>query len=189
MRFKSTAGIALLLLGANLLAACTGPGLTRTVRGGGSQPAEFARNYLQYAGREGPVLMTVQGEAFGQPGAMLAPRLAEATSGAVFGLPVTFTTNREAVREPNWRIVFLIDNAPGASDQAVCAGEAPQSPVPETDNILAVFCFRERPYASVSGYSRSFGGPDDPALRDLARQIVRDMFPNAQEEQMREYDD
>lgn len=189
MRITSKAGLALLLAGSTILAGCTGPGATRIMRGGGSYPAEFARDYLQYAGREGPVLLQVQGDAFAKPPAETAPRLAEMTTGAVFGLPIAFTANREVVREPNWRVIFVFDNAAGASDDALCEGLAPQEMSDQTDNVIAAFCFRDRSYGYVRGYARSFGGLDDPALRDYARQIVREMFPPDREEELRSFDD
>ena len=173
------------LLAAFILAACTGPGSYRTVRGGMSDPGNFVRDYLQYAGREGPVLVEVPAGAMGLTGRQLAPRVADMISGSVFGMTTQFTADRTAVREPNWRIIFLFNNALNIRGDEVCAGEVRQNTGKPSMNTLAVFCHRDRLYASVSGYAESFGGVDDPAFRAYARQLVDELFPRNSDEMLR----
>lgn len=170
--------LGLVLIATLTLAACSGPGSYRTVRGGAADPGQFARNYLQYAGRDAPVLVEVQGGALGLTAEALAPAIARHATGAVFGLPTRFTTDRTQVTEPNWRVVFLFDPAPRMREDDLCAGAGRQSGSGSL-NVVAAFCHRDRPYASVSGYAESFGGVDDPAFRAYVRQIVGDMFPVA----------
>jgi len=168
--------LGLLLIAALALAACTGPGSYRTVRGGAADPGQFARNYLQYAGRDAPVLVEARGDALGLSAEALAPVLASHGTGAVFGLPTRFTADATQVTEPNWRLVFLFDPAPRMREDDLCDGTARQSGSGSLD-VVAAFCHRDRPYASVSGYAQTFGGVDDPAFRAYVRQIVGDMFP------------
>lgn len=173
------------LLATLVLAACTGPGSFRTVRGGISYPGPFTRDFLQYAGREGPVLVEVPAGAMGLTGQQLAPRIADIISGSVFGMTTQFTADRTAVREPDWRIIFLFNNALTLRGDEVCAGETRQNTQKPSMNTLAVFCHRDRLYASVSGYAESFGGVDDPAFRAYARQLIDDLFPRHSDEMFR----
>lgn len=173
------------LLAVIVLAACTGPGSYRTVRGGISDPGPFVRDYLQYAGREGPVLVEVPAGAMGLTGAQLAPFVAETISGSVFGMATRFTADKTRVREPNWRIIFLFNNALNIRGDEVCDGEARQRAGKPGMDAVAVFCHRDRLYASVSGYAESFGGVNDPAFRAYVRQIVDDMFPRNPDEMFR----
>jgi hypothetical protein len=173
------------LLAAFVLAACTGPGSVRTVRGGMSDPGPFVRDHLQYAGREGPVLVEVPVGAMGLTGQQLAPRVADIISGTVFGMTTQFTVDRAAVQEPNWRIIFLFNNALNLRADEVCAGETRQNTERPSMNTLAVFCHRDRMYASVSGYAQNFGGVDDPAFRAYARQLVDELFPRNSDEMLR----
>ena len=173
------------LLAAFVLAACTGPGNYRTVRGGMSDPGSFVRDYLQYAGREGPVLVEVPAGAMGLTGQQLAPRVADMISGSVFGMTTQFTADRAKVQEPNWRIIFMFNNALNIRGDEVCAGEVRQRASKPVMDTVAVFCHRDRLYASVSGYAESFGGVNDPAFRAYVRQIVDDMFPASEEEMLR----
>ncbi|SDG31755.1 MULTISPECIES: hypothetical protein [Thalassobaculum] len=144
--------------------------------------SEGRRAFLRYAGGESPVYL----RAANPPGALgnhdaVASVMAEAASGAVFGMPTTFTSDVGAATHPNFRIIALFDPVESLSTAEVCESEARSSDVPaarytDRTNLFLAFCTRGEAIGGTKVSGPKIESLDDPTLRDMTRSGIREMF-------------
>ncbi len=144
--------------------------------------SEGRREFIRYAGGESPVYLT----ALNAPAELgdwgvVSDRLADAATGAVFGLDTRFTGDIEQATRANFRIVALFDPLVSLSAKGLCQAESRQAPqtsarhVDKTTLFLA-FCTRGEDLAGTIVTGPKITELGDPELREMVRAGIREMF-------------
>jgi len=162
------------------LGACAG---TPTVA-----PASVTGTYnprvLEYVAGKGGMLTEVVGNPFATPKAEVDGVVLETMARSHFGARFPFFTKAPEDFTSPYRVVVVLDSAPGTSAYNLCGGEAttrPRKPS-ESNRVAAAFCARERVITATSGTVAGPTGPRDPAFVGLIAQISQALFPpNSQE--------
>lgn len=144
--------------------------------------SEGRRSYLRYAGSEGPVYLRAANPpaSLGDHDAVAAV-MADAASGAVFAMPTTFTSDREAAPQPHFRIVALFDAEESLSTAGLCESEATGTDLTaaryaDRTNLFLAFCTRGEALAGTKVSGPKITSVSDPALRQMVRSGIREMF-------------
>jgi len=141
--------------------------------------AQGRRAFLLYAGEKGPVWLQAGNAGIAAPGAASAA-VAEAASGAVFGMNTTFTADRTAAAHPNYRVLVLFDPAVATSTDDVCRSfpsDVPAVRFTDRTNLFLAFCARQESIAGAIVRGPKLTRLDDPKLREMVRAGIREMFP------------
>ena len=174
-RLSRTAATA--VLGA-ALTACAAGGIIIQPPNIGSYDPEM----LGYAASRGALLTQVVGNPFGLPQQEVEAAVVDSMAGVQIGPRVKFSTRVSAAQASPYRVVVLLNPAPGAQVAQLC-GAATQ---PTTQSIgavsdklraMAAFCSDDTVVTSVAGSAAGVRGPKDPAFRGLIRGMVRELFP------------
>ena len=170
-------GMALLGIAALALAGCVTAQNT-------IQPtdSEGRRAFLRYAGADSPVYLRAANppSELGNHDAV-GTAMADAASGAVFGMPTTFTSDVSAANHPNFRIIALFDPVESLSTADVCESETRSSDVPaarysDRTNLFLAFCTRGEAIGGTKVSGPKISSLNDPTLRDMTRAGIREMF-------------
>lgn len=144
--------------------------------------SEGRRSYLRYAGAEGPVYLRAANPPteIGDHAAVSAV-MAEAASGAVFAMPTTFTSEIGAAPRPHFRIVALFDAEESLSTADLCESEAKGTDLTaaryaDRTNLFLAFCTRGEALAGTRVSGPKITSVSDPALRQMVRSGIREMF-------------
>ena len=144
--------------------------------------SEGRRSYLRYAGSEGPVYLRAANPpaSLGDHDAVAAV-MADAASGAVFAMPTTFTSDREAAPQPQFRIIALFDAEESLSTADLCESEAKGTDLTaaryaDRTNLFLAFCTRGEALACTKVSGPKITSVSDPALRQMVRSGIREMF-------------
>ena len=144
--------------------------------------SEGRRAFLTYAGGETPVyLVAANPPADLGTHAAVASRLADAASGAVFGMDTEFTSDIDMASRSNFRIVALFDPTVALSTTEVCRSEARQSPLvaarhADKTTLFLAFCTRGEDIAGTIVTGPKVVELSDPALTKMVRTGIREMF-------------
>lgn len=141
--------------------------------------SEGRRAFLIYAGGKGPVWLQAGNAGVAAPGAA-STAVAEAASGAVFGLDTTFTADRDAAAHPKYRILVLFDPTVSTSTDDVCRsfpGDVPAVRFEDRTSLFMAFCAGPESIAGAIVRGPKLASLEDPVLREMVRSGVREMFP------------
>ncbi|MFQ5776108.1 MAG: hypothetical protein ACE5GS_16425 [Kiloniellaceae bacterium] len=174
------AQITLTVLGASLLAACAGAPVV--------QPADITGTYsprvLEYIAGRGGMLTEVVGNPFRVPKEEVDAVVIETMARSHFGAKFPFFTEAPEDFASPYRVVVVLDPAPGTSAYTLCAGGAetrPRKPA-EPNRVAAAFCAREIVITATSGSIAGPTGPRDPGFVRLIAQISLALFPPIDQE-------
>lgn len=144
--------------------------------------SEGRRAFLRYAGGDSPVYLRAANppSELGNHDAV-ASVMADAASGAVFAMPTTFTSEIGAANHPNFHIVALFDPEESLSTADLCESDARSSDVPaarytDRTNLFLAFCTRGEAIGGTKVSGPKITSLDDPALRNMTRSGIREMF-------------
>lgn len=144
--------------------------------------SEGRRAFLRYAGGSSPVYLLAANPPADLGGHdAVASAVADAASGAVFAMDTRFTADIAKADHPNFRIVALFDPTDALSTDEVCKSEAAAADVPaaryaDRTNLFLAFCTRGEAIAGTKVSGPKLASLDDPALAEMARSGVREMF-------------
>jgi hypothetical protein len=177
-----------------VLISCAAGGKVRTVGYRYPYDPSTARNFAQWAGSGGPILVELRNNPFPNPPEQVAPIIAEAASNAAVLPGDRFTANPNEAWHPDWRVVFAF-NVPQALQLApICD---PRLPLPATQSggdwyAAVVFCNEWRPITAAGAWSVPIPDPNSKDFRDFVGQAIYAMLPregfgadNADEMRMR----
>ncbi len=138
---------------------------------------------LGYAASRGALLTQVVGNPFGLPQQEVEAAVVSSMVGARFGPRVRFSTRVSAAQASPYRVVVLLNPAPGAQVGRLC-GDSTQPTAQSTGAVsdklraMAAFCSDDTVVTSVTGSVFGVRGPKDPAFRGLIRGMVGELFPS-----------
>lgn len=163
------------ILAAALLSGCAGSGIgaQRIVEG---LDAEGRRETLAAAG--GTVYLTAAHPPAGSAGEASA-RMADAATGAVFGMPTAFTADPARAGRTALRIVGLFDAPVTTRPERLCAADWTDTTVARDGGrtrLFLVFCSGERPLAGARVVGPAIADLADPMLVALTRVGIQEMF-------------
>ena len=109
----------------------------------GLQDSDGRRDFLRYAGAEGPVYLTVIGAP--EPFAGVAGRLARAATGAVIAMPTVFTANPDLAPQSHFYIAVAFDPQVTLSPAQLCRAQTENAPLVTSfseaeTRLLLAFC-------------------------------------------------
>jgi hypothetical protein len=158
-----------------LISACEdGPA---TVAGTWRSPATWST--MVYASSAGPLLVEIHGDPFRLPPAEFRAQVAAAMTNQVMGRPMALTADAQAAPHPQFRVVLAFNPPDNADASQLCEGRvATATEGREKITVLAAFCDRDRPLASVRGWVAKVDGPTDKRFRRLLGQLMRELFGN-----------
>ncbi|WGF87319.1 hypothetical protein [Marinivivus vitaminiproducens] len=165
-----------LLGGLALLSACAS---SAEVARPPQDQARVARVRLEDAASQGPVLLEVHGNAFGQSETARNAGLVENLSKGVRYYSVAFTTDPAQVADKRLRTVAVLNPLVALGSQEVCNGNAvgDRAIAPGRVDLLLVSCDETRPLASARG-STEATGPDDDRYARLIWQTADALYPD-----------
>lgn len=164
------------------LTACAAGGIIVQPPNIGSYDPEM----LGYAASRGALLTQVVGNPFGLPRQEVEAAVVDSMAGARAGSRVRFSTRVSAAQASPYRVVVLLDPAPGAQAARLCGDSAQPTAQPTTQptgavsdklRVMAAFCSNDVVVTSVTGSAAGVRGPKDPAFRGLIRGMVGELFP------------
>ncbi len=156
------------------LTACTAGGIIVQPPTIGSYDPEM----LGYAASRGALLTQVVGNPFGLPQQEVEAAVVDSMVGIRFGPRVKFSTRVSAAQASPYRVVVLLNPAPGAQVGRLCSDfTQPTAAVSDKLRAMAAFCSDDTVVTSVTGLVFGVRGPKDPAFRGLIRGMVGELFP------------
>lgn len=182
---KRSRNIALAAGLAALLAGCAqSASVPHTYVDGAYRPS-----YLGYAASRGGMMTEVVGNPFAAPKPALDAAVTETLQASHFGPELPFFTEPPEGYSSYYRVVVLLNPAPGAAPSRLCEQPAqPQSPAGGRVGVLAAFCNGPYRITSAGGSIAAAQGPDDPAFRGLLRQVAVLLFPPRPDDQRNDRD-
>ena len=162
------------LLGvAGLLAGC-GDGPASSVS---YKHSDQVWEFFVFAVKDGPMLVEIDGNPFAGPKEAL-DEVVTAAMRATFTEPfVSFTTDRAAAVQPDYRVLWTLNPAAGYDINAVCTAHPAVDPAPRDRLEMRVaFCQGGRLLAAVHGWMPAReAGPDNARWRSLISQMSRQL--------------
>ncbi len=160
------------------LTACTAGGIVVQPANIGSYDPEM----LGYAASRGALLTQVVGNPFDLPQREVDAAVVDSMAGVQVGPRVRFSTTVSAAQVSPYRVVVLLDPAPGAQVARLCGASAqpsaqPSGAVSDKLRAMAAFCSGDTVVTSTAGLVFGVHGPKDPAFRGLMRGMIRELFP------------
>lgn len=144
--------------------------------------SEGRRAFLRYAGAYSPVYLRVANppKELGDH-ATVGAAMADAASGAVFGMDTRFTADKGAADQPHFRIVALFDPVISMSTAEICRSEATGADLPaarfaDRTKLFLAFCTRGEALAGTRVSGPKLTSVSDPNLRKMARAGISEMF-------------
>ncbi len=156
------------------LGACAGGAVGPVQVGGGYDP--FTLNYIA---TKSSLYTQIVGNPFKVPKGRLDSAVTGTMFGAHFGQPVRFSTTHDPNNTSPYRVVVVFNPSRTANPNKLC--QDAQQPSRETTGEMRVtmaFCSASEYETSVSGRLQGVTDPNDPAFRDLIRQMTVQLFPN-----------
>lgn len=145
---------------------------------GPSYTGTYDPGELRYVASKGALHTDVVGNPFGAASSAVGRAVTAAMDGANSGPPVRFTTERDPRNPSPYRVVMVLNPAPGVAEGSVCtAADAQDGETAGTLRVIAAFCSGSDRETSVSGHLDGVAGPDDPAFAGLIRQMTAQLFP------------
>ncbi len=133
---------------------------------------------LSYAAGQGALYTQIFGNPFDVPKQQLEQTITDTMYGSHFGPRVPFVTQRPADYKSPYRIVLLFNPAGNLNARNACREEAVSvAAEPGVVRIFGALCSNEDRETSVVGEMAGVTGPDDPAFRQLIRQITTLLLP------------
>ena len=133
---------------------------------------------LSYAAGQGALYTQIFGNPFDVPKQQLEQKITDTMYGSHFGPRVPFVTQRPTDYKSPYRVVILFNPASNLNAAKICRQEAvPSAAQPGVVRILGALCSNEDRETSVVGEIAGVTGPDDPAFRQLIRQITTLLLP------------
>ena len=157
----------LLCLGA---VACSGP---TTIGPPYRSPATGST--LVYTAAQGPVLLEVFGDPFGDGLTSLVATVATEMSGQQPSYPITFTPARAEAFHPDVRVVVGF----GVIGGELCGTHPANLAAPDHQrrvSVTAAFCAKEQELSSVNGWVEDVDGAKDRRFAFLMADLVRQLF-------------
>lgn len=159
---------------AAVVAACAA-GTVGPANVGGSYDPQM----LGYIAAKGALHTRVLGNPFEAPQDRLDAAVTGAMTGAHFGPPIRFSAKPDPDNSSPYRVVVMFNPGPGVTAGKLCAG--PEQPAAGGRGgplrVLMAFCSAGAHESSVSARLERAGGPEDPALRALIRQMTGRLLP------------
>lgn len=164
------------------LTACAAGGIVLQPPDIGSYDPEM----LGYAASRGALLTQVAGNPFGLPQQEVDAAVVDSMAGSRVGARVKFSTRVSEKQASPYRVVILLNPAPGTQAARLCgdftqliAQPTARSPGVASDKLraMAAFCSNDVVVTSVAGSVAGAPGPKDPAFRGLIRGMVGELFP------------
>ena len=160
-------------LAAAAVSACAGGTVTYGVYHGNFDPS-----MLNYAAGKGGIYTELVGNPFDAPGTEVAEVVTSTMFSSHFGAQVDFLTERPADSTSPYMVKMLFNPAPGVSAANLCEdSNQPSQAVPGKLRVMAAFCASGYRETSVVGAIHGTTSPDDPAFRQLIRQLTVQLFP------------
>lgn len=135
---------------------------------------------LAFAGKQGPILLQITGEPFGEGKAETAVVSAGVLSPIFPEVPKGFTVDPHKAGAPQYRFRLAFDPIASTTAKRVCSADG-SNPLsydrrPSRQTLFMVFCRQDVPIAAVKALSNRMSTLQDPKYRDLLRQSARQMF-------------
>jgi hypothetical protein len=163
------------LLAAGLaLSACDEPATNQTY-----MHPSGTLDFLIEAVKEGPLLLKVQGSAFGMDQEAFEAEVASLIAGSIERRLITVTTDPAKAPQPSLYVVMTFNGGESLNGQAQCRGETQGGTPRGVDarlDITASFCGKTARYATVTGWVEKVKNRDDEKYAKLVGQIARDLF-------------
>lgn len=180
MSFRPTSrrctALAGLSLGALLLAGCAAPPQVVTDADGNNLNA---RRALEARRAEGPVIVKINGQPFGQSEAERDALVTQAMADGVRGLSVHFTTDPSAAASPEPHLVTVLNPLGSPPPEQVCARpeSIPTTPAEERLGVVAAFCAGDQPLGTARAED-AVDGPGDRRFKRLLWRTAAALFPD-----------
>lgn len=168
----------LLSVGAAALAALgSGCGDGPATNAGWRSPAAWST--MIYASAQGPLLLVVHGDPFGQDALGFRNRVAAAMTNQLIGRPLAFTIDPQAAPQARYRVVLAFNPPDDTNPRSLCDGSVATAAAPRDRlTVHGAFCDGPDLLASVTGWVTGVKGDDERRFTQLLGQTVRDLFGN-----------
>ena len=137
---------------------------------------------LNYAAKRGGMVTEIVGNPFGGARDAFEESVTRSFEDHHFGPELDFiaTPSAEATGKEReaLRVVVLFNPAPNANSAKLCSNpDRPQAPATDRVSVLAAFCSTDTRVSSARGSVGGANSPDDPAFKDLMKQVALELFP------------
>ncbi len=173
MARPAIAGLALLGL-----AACGTNDPIRSINYANSPDSDYTRDFMQWAGSSGPVLIELRDNPFPIGAAVVARTIAEASNGAPSGGIVTFTANPADAARPEWRVVYSFYPGSAVTSAQLCDESRQLAHRPQEGRleVLVAFCNERYVIGSVGISAPPIAPGDTVGLAQLAERGMTDLL-------------
>jgi hypothetical protein len=164
-----------------LLAGCAASGAQT---GRGTNLVASPRQYLQYAGASGPVLVLPSSNPFPVPAQVVAEAAAEGFNDSLARYYARFTSDPAVAGQPGYRVMLNFDPPPGVpSSRVACAppvlAQEVGRPVEREDGyipVVAGFCYEGGALSFTRGRLAADTLPGDRTYRTFMQQLAYELF-------------
>jgi len=138
------------------------------------------REFLNYAGGESPVLVTVVNAPFSQGATAMAEMAARLAEVSISESTVKFTADPALANQPHFRVVMVFDPPVTASVHDMCQADTSAPKVARSGGdmrIYSVFCAREEPLSGTEVRGPAPRSMMDANTEKMVRMAFENMFP------------
>ena len=139
-----------------------------------TQSSGFSMGHVQYAAASGEMFAEIRGNAFDAQSAGYEEDIAGALRLPSYYPRARITTRPSDESRTSQRLAFVFnpDRPPGAALMCSDIDRVPVAPSSSETRVQAAFCSGERLLAEAHAVGPEAAGPEDPAFRDLMRQVM-----------------